>query len=205
MALRVSEAELRELLVKRLEVIDTAEFDKGRAMAARLRIPLERALVERGRVPFLFLLEQLAATWGVGFIDLKVSDVQPEALGAIPEDYARAQTLIPFGRDGDRLHVAMWDPRARDVIDEIQRMTDLRVTVSLAPAQAIRSSSPPGPTSATRCECYRRKACCATAPTRSAGSAGSAGPAAGSVAGVAFAAAWGSSSCSRSTITSGAW
>ncbi len=138
MALRVSEAELRELLVTRLEVIDTAEFDKARAMATRLRLPLERALVERGRVPFLFLLEQLAASWGVGFTDLKVSDVQPEALGAIPEDYARAHTLIPFGRDGDRLEVAMWDPRAGEVIDEIQRMTGLRVAASLAPAQAIR-------------------------------------------------------------------
>ena len=138
MALQVTEDELRELLVRRLEVIDTAEFEKARTMALRLRVPLERALVERGRVPFDFLLEQLAQSWDVGFTDLKVSDVKPEALGAIPEDYARAHTLIPFDRQGDRLQVAMWDPRARDVIDEIQRMTGLRVAAHLAPAQAIR-------------------------------------------------------------------
>ena len=41
MALRVSEQELRDLLVTRLEVIDAAEFEKARTMAARLRLPLE--------------------------------------------------------------------------------------------------------------------------------------------------------------------
>ena len=138
MALRVSEQELRDLLVTRLEVIDAAEFEKARTMAARLRLPLERALVERGRVPFNFLLEHLAQTWGVGFIDLKVGDVHPDALRAIPEDYARANTLIPFDRHDDRLQVAMWDPRDRNAIDEIQRMTKLQVAAYLAPAQAIR-------------------------------------------------------------------
>ncbi|MBI4592938.1 MAG: type II/IV secretion system protein, partial [Candidatus Rokubacteria bacterium] len=136
--LRVSEAELRELLVKRLDVIDEIGFDRARSMAARLKIPLERALIERGRIPVAFLLEQLAETWSVGFVDLRINDVKLEALRTLPEEYARAHTLVAFARDAGQLHVAMWDPRDRQVIDEIERMSRLRVMPHLAPEVAIR-------------------------------------------------------------------
>ena len=137
MALQATPEELRELLVTRLAVMDEAEFDRARSMATRLRIPLERALVERGRFPFGFLLEQLAQTWGVGFIDLKISDVRPESLRAVREEYARAHTLVPFDRQDQQLRVAMWDPRDRRIIHEVERMTGLRVVPYLAPARSI--------------------------------------------------------------------
>jgi len=136
--LRVTDAELRDLLVKRLEILDDGGFEKARAMSVRLGVPLERALVERGRVPFGFLMEQLAQAWGLGFIDLKINDVRPEALGAVPEEYARRHALVPFTREDTQLHVAMWDPRDRRVIDEIERMSRLRVTPYLTPEGAIR-------------------------------------------------------------------
>jgi len=75
----VSEEELKALLVGELGLVDEAEFERARLMATRLKMPLERAVAERGRFPFAFLLEQLAQAWGVGFIDLKVSDVHLEA------------------------------------------------------------------------------------------------------------------------------
>lgn len=70
----VTDAELRTLLVEQLELVDAAEFEKAQQMAARLEIPLERALAERGRIPISFLLAQLAQAWEVGFIELKVGD-----------------------------------------------------------------------------------------------------------------------------------
>ena len=135
--LRVTEDELRTFLVQRLEIVDAAEFEKARTMAARLRVPLERAIVERGRIPFGFLLEQLAHAWDVGFIDLKITDVAPEALRVVPEEYARAHSLIAFATSDGALRVAMWDPRDRRVIDEIERMTKLKVVPFLAPEMAI--------------------------------------------------------------------
>ena len=136
--LRVSDEELHDLLVRRLDVISEAGFGKARAMAARFRIPLERALVERGRIPFSFLLEHLAQAWGVGFADVRINEVQSEALRAVPEEYARANLLVPVRREGGDLHVAMWDPRNRRIIDEIERMTRLRVVPLLAPETPIR-------------------------------------------------------------------
>lgn len=138
MPLRATEDELRDLLVHRLEILDSTEFDKARAMAKRLRVPLEQALVERSRIPFTFLLEHLAQAWGAGFIDLKVSDVDPEVLRLLPEEYARAHTLIPFARKDSQLQVAMWNPRDRRVVDEIERLTRLAVAPYLAPESAIR-------------------------------------------------------------------
>lgn len=135
--LHVAEEELRGLLVGTLEIVDDAEFEKARKMAKRLRIPLERALVERGRIPFGFLLEQFAQAWGVDFIDIKVGDVKPEALRTLPEPYARAHTLVPFDAPDGQLHVAMWDPRDRRTIAEIEQRTDRRVVPYLTPETAI--------------------------------------------------------------------
>ena len=136
--LRATEEELRSLLVEQLEVVEPTEFEKARTIARRFRIPLERALIERGRVPQKFLLEQLAARWGIGFIDLKISHVKPAALRTISEDYARANVLIPFDVKDGSLFVAMGDPRDGRVIEEIKRLTGLSVVPYLAPDAAIR-------------------------------------------------------------------
>ena len=111
LALRVTEDELRALLVERLEIVDTAEFEKAQAMATRLRVPLERAVVERGRIPLGFLLEQLAELWGVGFLDLDISDVDPATLSRTPEEYARRHMIVPFAFKDGRLPNSMDDPR----------------------------------------------------------------------------------------------
>ena len=136
-ALRITEEELRELLVTRLEALDAAGFERARKMAARLRVPLERAVVERGRVPLNFILGHVAELWGVGFVDLRVSDVKPEALALLSEEYARQHVLLPFELEDDRLHVAMWNPRDRQAIDEIERTTRRKVVPHLTPESAI--------------------------------------------------------------------
>ncbi len=135
--LRISEDEFRALLVGQLEIMDETEFDRARKMASRLRIPLERAIVERSRVPLGFVLGRIAEAWGVGFIDLKVSDVKLEALQTVVEEYARTNVLLPFDLKDAELHVAMFDPRDRRIIDEITRTTGRKVVPFLAPESAI--------------------------------------------------------------------
>ena len=138
--LRVSEEELRDLLVKRLEMIGEPEFEQCRRMAARFKIPLERALLDRTGMPLGFLLKQLAEIWGVGFIDLAVGDIQVEALHDLAEEFAQAHAVMPFRRTGDKIEVAMWDPRDARVIQEMERLTMRRVVPYLAPEISIRRS-----------------------------------------------------------------
>jgi type IV pilus assembly protein PilB len=134
----VSDDELKTLLVDQMELVDAAEFEKAQQMATRLKIPLERALAERGRFPLSFLLAQLAQAWDVGFIELKIGDVQLDALQVIREEYARNHGVVPFERHDRTLKVAMANPRDRMIIREIAQMTKHEVVPYLAPEGAIR-------------------------------------------------------------------
>ena len=134
---RASEAELKDLLVTQLEVLDEAEFEKVRNLAERFKIPFEQALVERGGVPLRFLLENLGNAWGVGYIDLRASDVSQEAIRLVPEEFARSRVLVPFAVKEGQLHVAMWDPRDQTAISELQRMAWMQIAPHLASETAI--------------------------------------------------------------------
>jgi type IV pilus assembly protein PilB len=136
--LQISEEELRSLFVERLGVLDQADFDRAAKLANRLRVPLMHTLVEQGRIPQTFLLTQLASSWGVGFVDLKIGQVKSDALGLLQETFARKYVVIPFEREGNELRVAMADPRERKVISEIERLTGLRVSPLLAAEAAIK-------------------------------------------------------------------
>jgi type II secretory ATPase GspE/PulE/Tfp pilus assembly ATPase PilB-like protein len=136
--LHTSEEELRKLLVEKLNVVPAAEFAKAADMARRFRVPLERALVERTGMPSVFLLKQLAEAWGVGFIDLKVTDVEREALDLVGEALARAHVVVPFRRSGQELQVATTDPRNHEALAELATASGLRVVPVLAPEISIR-------------------------------------------------------------------
>jgi Type II secretion system (T2SS), protein E, N-terminal domain len=101
-------------------------------------MPLEYVIVQRGRVPLKLLLQKLAAHWGVQFVDLKATDVKPEALRRVREDYARLHVLIPFDLKADDLSVAMTDPRGSQVLVELAHVTGLRIVPYLAPPDSIR-------------------------------------------------------------------
>ena len=137
-ALEVEEQEFRELLVSQLGLVDDAAFDKCRALSRTLRVPLLTTLLERTRIPPAFVLQHLAGAWGVKFIDLKVGQIDRAALSVLSEEYARAHALLAFRREERQLHVAMVDPRCPGRIDDIERMTNLRVIPYLAPDSAIR-------------------------------------------------------------------
>ena len=134
----VEEGELKTLVVDQLGLLDDAEFEKARAMAGRLKVPIERAVAERGRFPFGFLLEQLGQAWGVAYTELKVSDVQHEALKTVREEFARNHLVVPFEQAGPRLKVAMVNPRDRVLIRELEQLTRLEVVPVLAPEGSIR-------------------------------------------------------------------
>ena len=136
--LALSERELRDLLVVDLEIVSQAEFDKAVAAAQRRRVPLERAVAEQARLPFLQLLHEIGRAWGVPFIDLKTSDVRPDALRLIKEDVARARGCVAYAATADSVTVAMVNPRDREALRELSRLTGKDVKARLATESAIR-------------------------------------------------------------------
>jgi type IV pilus assembly protein PilB len=135
--LQVSDEEVRELLVTKLEVLSEEEFESARTVARRLRETVGRILVDQGRIPHGFLLEHLAQAWGVPYIDLKVNEVKTEALRTISEEVARTHALVPFDLQDGQLAVAMIDPRDRKTIQEVERIAARKVVPYLAAAPAI--------------------------------------------------------------------
>ena len=136
MTLRVTDAELRALLVGRLQILSEAEFDNAQAMAKSLRTPLDKILISRG-LPEGFLLQQLAQAWGISYIDLKVSDIKAQALEAVDEAFARSNIVIPFDAQNGHLKLAMCDPRNREILEELQHKTKLKIEPHLAPGPSI--------------------------------------------------------------------
>ncbi len=136
--LAVSEAELRDLLVGRLDLLPGPVFDDVAAGAKRLRIPLDRALAERARVPPTFLLEQLAEMWNVGFTELRMSDVKPPVLRLVREDFAKARLVAAFDQEGGTLSIAMANPRDQTLLTDLRRLTMMPIVAWLAPVRAIR-------------------------------------------------------------------
>jgi type II secretory ATPase GspE/PulE/Tfp pilus assembly ATPase PilB-like protein len=138
LGLRVAPEELAALVVDRLGLLDAAEFERLRRLADRLGVPLERAVLERTGMPQAFLLRQLADAWGVGFVDPKESELSADVLRILPEPLARSAVVLPLAREGGELHLAMWDPRDRDTIQRIERLTGFTVVPHLAPEIVVR-------------------------------------------------------------------
>jgi type IV pilus assembly protein PilB len=136
--LALSDRELRELLVTDLELVSPAEFDKAVSAAQRRKIPLERAVAEVAKLPFLQLMQEIGRAWGVPFIDLKVSDVKAEALRLVKKEIAVAKGCVVYNATADTLHVAMVNPRDRETLRELSRLTNREVKPRLALEASIR-------------------------------------------------------------------
>jgi hypothetical protein len=164
--LHVTEADWRALLVEELELIEPSTFEAACAASRRFRTPLDRVLAERARLPYAFLLERLADAWGVGFTGLRVTDVSPEALKLVREEFARANGAVAFHRDDGVLDVALADPRQRKVIADIERVT--RLTVRPTWRRCAPSAVPTCCTAATFATSCDRPVRCRWLPRRAA-------------------------------------
>lgn len=78
-----------------------------------------------------------AGLWGIPFIKLEGQAISSEVLNLIPESVARRYQLVPFGREGDILMVAMADPLDLQVIQFVEKKAGLRTRRYLAMADDI--------------------------------------------------------------------
>ena len=74
----------------------------------------------------------------MGFIDLKVTDVERDALNLVEESVARAHVVMPFRRSAHELQVAMTDTRNHEALGALALTAGLRIVPVLAPEIAIR-------------------------------------------------------------------
>jgi hypothetical protein len=84
------------------------------------------------------LRKALARHFAIRLVELDEMVLDRELAQLIERDYAWRHRLVPIGRTGDRLTVAMDDPGDRWVIDDLARITGCRIDVVTAPSRALR-------------------------------------------------------------------
>ena len=156
-------------------------------------LPLGELLVRRGDVSRADLQTALARKMGYPIVDVSVFPVEPEAALRLPLAVARRLPALPLILRGGRLVMALEDPTARNLIDEIEFSAQCKVLPVLARSGALlaaidrvytrlgqdraRSSAPPAlaatptaPTARTGCWptwCSSRRTRSATTTRRS--------------------------------------
>ena len=99
--------------------------------------PLGELLVQRGLVSRGDLQAALAHRMGFPIVDAAAFPVEPEAVERIPETVARRLPALPLLLRGDRLVVALEDPSARIVVDELEAVADCSIVPVLACAGSL--------------------------------------------------------------------
>jgi type IV pilus assembly protein PilB len=128
-------ASLSEILIIRGQLpitsIDTAA---GHSEADEDQI---RALVEQGVLSEAQVASARAAQLNLPFVDLTEYPVDPAAVALISGGLLRRHNMLPIGRDGDRLLLAMADPQNVLALDDVRAAVRVQVRPVVAERQDL--------------------------------------------------------------------
>lgn len=120
-----------------MQLIDTlanrgilSEAERARALevvSAASDRPPHLTLLEKGFVKEEALFPALADEFGLQFIDLTQTTVDPQALVGIPQKLVHKKNLMPIARNNGTLVVATGDPFDSYALDELQTITGLQI------------------------------------------------------------------------------
>ncbi len=122
---------------------------------------LGMTLVKLGMVKDEEITALLSRQYGVPFINLAQFDIDASVLKLIPAETAQKYQIVPIGRSGATLTIAMTDPTNVFALDDIKFMTGYNVEPVVASETAVSRGDREGPTPAARA----RRPPTATAPT----------------------------------------
>ena len=96
-----------------------------------------RALVEQGVLTETQVASARAAQLNLPFVDLTEYPVDPSAVALIPGGLLRRHNMLPIGRDGDRLLLAMADPQNVLALDDVRAAVRVQVRPVVAERQDL--------------------------------------------------------------------
>lgn len=117
-----SKLKLGDLLIEAGKITQS-QLDNALKIQREKNERLGVILVDLGYVTEGDLFHILEAQFETPSVDLTVQTMEQEVLQLITEDFANAHKVIPFKREGNKLHVAMNDPMNLFVIDDIEMIT----------------------------------------------------------------------------------
>jgi MshEN domain len=99
---------------------------------------LGEVLLERGWLNERDLGRMLAGQKGLPFVDVNVSDVEPDALEALDEEDARRQVALPLFYEDGTLVIAVGDPSNELVLESLRRELETEFQLVVAPHGQLR-------------------------------------------------------------------
>lgn len=86
------------------------------------------------------MMHSLIKQYRVPAIRVDEHELDPEAIKLVSRDICERLRLIPVGRSGSSLIVAMTDPTSLDAIDAIRSLSGCRVEPMVASEEAIQAA-----------------------------------------------------------------
>lgn len=134
-----SRKKLGEILVGK-GVLTPEQADKATAVAKGSGKRLGEALVEGGFAKEDQVARALAEQFGLEFVDLSANGVSSKIeFGAIPEDLIKRYTILPLGKAGNKLALAIHDPMDLELLDMLRFRLNVEVEPKVASKSQIRA------------------------------------------------------------------
>jgi len=101
------------------------------------KLPLGKTLLKLGYVTDVTMRQALSQQLSIPYLDLDHITIDRTLGKLVNRNYARRHSLLPVAKVGRTLTVAMDDPTAKAVVDELTRLTNYSITIVTASSQAI--------------------------------------------------------------------
>src|ERR1700742_3046900 len=104
-----SQKKLGEILVE-WGTLKPAEVEKALNYAKSKGLRIGEALIDMKLATEAQVYKALAQQHGMEYIDLEKSSIPPNAVNLIPDELMRKYLIVPLGKEGNRLRMAIHDP-----------------------------------------------------------------------------------------------
>ena len=137
----VKSRRIGELLVQEKKItpqqLDEALLEQKR-QGAKKRIGA--VLVERGFVDEKTLTDCLSKHFGLPLVELSRLELDPALLALVPAQIARKYEILPLGKEGPNLKVAISDPTNIYALEDLRFLTGSNIQLFLAPDKSLKEA-----------------------------------------------------------------
>ncbi|MCL2625601.1 MAG: type IV-A pilus assembly ATPase PilB [Cystobacterineae bacterium] len=130
---------LGELLVRE-RMISLQQLRQAQEEQKRSGTKIASALIKTGAIEAARLTDFLSKQYGVPVVDLREIEVTPEIIKLVPFEIAKKHLVLPIGRSGASLIVAMSDPSNIYAADELKFLTGYNVEPVVTSEISIREA-----------------------------------------------------------------
>ena len=117
--------------------ITEAQLEHALTQQESVKLPLGKILLKLNYITDETMRQALSKQLKIPFIDLEKVTIDRRLARVINRSYARRHSVLPIAQVGRTLTVAMDDPTAAGVIDELMQLTSFGITVVTSSSRAI--------------------------------------------------------------------